>query len=85
MRRFPWHSGQVLRRIDEYPIATSKQELSSGGPRRSFSGCDLPNIPTGSGSKGARACLINKGDNDAQGGLNTHFFRREHMLDGDLF
>ncbi|MFF7845194.1 hypothetical protein ACFZC6_41610 [Streptomyces ossamyceticus] len=70
---------------DEYPIATSKQGLSSGGSRRSFSGCDLPNIPTGSGSRGASACMINKGDNDAQGGLNTQFFRRERMLDGDPF
>jgi hypothetical protein len=29
--------------------------------------------------------MINKGDNDAQGGLNTQFFRRERMLDGDPF
>ncbi|MFF7266701.1 hypothetical protein ACFZCL_41465 [Streptomyces sp. NPDC008159] len=70
---------------DEYPIATSKQGLSSGGSRRSFPGCDLPNIPTGSGSRGASAFLINKSDNDAQGGLNTQFFRRERMLNGAPF
>ena len=70
---------------DEYPIATSKQGLSAGGTRRTFSGCDLPNIPTGSGPKGASACMINASDNNAQGGLNTQFFRSERMLEGDPF
>ncbi|MGW2722410.1 NucA/NucB deoxyribonuclease domain-containing protein [Streptomyces sp. NPDC001492] len=70
---------------DEYPIATSKQGLSSGGTRRTFSGCDLPNIPSGSGPKGASVCMITKGDNDAQGGLNTQFFRSQRVLNGDPF
>ncbi|MER8006793.1 hypothetical protein [Streptomyces sp. NPDC094149] len=51
------------RSCDEYPTATSKQGLSSGGTRRTFSGSDLPNNPSGSGSKGAGTCMINREDN----------------------
>ncbi len=29
--------------------------------------------------------MIARGDNDAQGGLNTQFFRSQRVLDGDPF
>jgi hypothetical protein len=28
-------------------------------------------------------CMIAEGDQDAQGGMHTQFFRRERVLDGD--
>ncbi|MEI5100882.1 hypothetical protein RB200_23070 [Streptomyces sp. PmtG] len=70
---------------DEYPVATSKEGLSSGGKRRTFDGCSYSDIPSGSGSKGASACAIAEGDNRSQGGTNTQFYRAERVLQGDPF
>ncbi|WP_455681286.1 NucA/NucB deoxyribonuclease domain-containing protein [Streptomyces griseoluteus] len=70
---------------DEYPIATSKNGLSAGGTRRSFDGCSLPNIPSGTGAKGASICMIPAVENSSQGGSNTQFFRAERMLSEDPF
>ncbi|MGW0680468.1 NucA/NucB deoxyribonuclease domain-containing protein [Streptomyces sp. NPDC002767] len=70
---------------DEYPIATSKNGLSAGGTRRSFDGCSLPNIPSGTGAKGASICMIPGPENSSQGGSNTQFFRAERMLSADPF
>ncbi|MFD5704212.1 NucA/NucB deoxyribonuclease domain-containing protein [Streptomyces lasiicapitis] len=70
---------------DEYPVATSKEGLSAGGKRRTFDGCSYRDIPSGSGSKGASACAIAKGDNQSQGGTNTQFYRAERVLQNDPF
>ncbi|MFD4880252.1 hypothetical protein ACFWOB_43780 [Streptomyces sp. NPDC058420] len=70
---------------DEYPIATSKNGLSAGGTRRSFDGCSLPDIPSGTGAKGASICMIPALENSSQGGSNTQFFRAERMLGEDPF
>lgn len=69
---------------DEYPIATSYQGLSAGGTRRTFDGCGF-NLPRATGPDGVSVCMIEETDNHAQGGLNTQFFRRERVLDGDPF
>ncbi|WP_413755054.1 hypothetical protein [Streptomyces sp. MMBL 11-3] len=70
---------------DEYPIARSKEGLSSGGTRRTFDGCQLPNVSSGTGPTGVSVCMITGTENNAQGGLNTQFFRAERVLDGDPF
>ncbi|MFB7500417.1 hypothetical protein ACFC09_38060 [Streptomyces sp. NPDC056161] len=70
---------------DEYPVATSRNGMSSGGARRSFDGCDLPNVLQRTGPSGASACMIPEGENNSQGGSNTQFYRAERVLDGDPF
>ncbi|MET8867928.1 hypothetical protein ABZW11_33770 [Nonomuraea sp. NPDC004580] len=69
---------------DEYPIARSYEGLSSGGTRRTFDGCNF-NLPGQTGPTGVSVCMITATENNAQGGLNTQFFRRERVLDGDPF
>lgn len=69
---------------DEYPLATSRNGLSAGGTRRVFDNCGFAPQP-GSGPSGASACMITASENNAQGGLNTQFYRRERVLDGDPF
>ncbi|MFH8371386.1 hypothetical protein [Streptomyces sp. NPDC018031] len=70
---------------DEYPVATSREGLASGGQRRSFSGCSIAGVPSRTGPKGASACMIKRQDQDYQGGKNSSFYRDERMLDGDPF
>ncbi len=70
---------------DEYLIARSREGLSSGGTRRTFDGCQMTGVPSGTGPKGVSACMITATENNAQGGLNTQFFRAERVLDGDPF
>ncbi|WP_405525718.1 hypothetical protein OG426_25235 [Streptomyces canus] len=70
---------------DEYPIARSREGLSSGGTRRTFDGCQMPNVSSGTGPTGVSVCMITATENNAQGGLNTQFFRAERVLDGDPF
>ncbi|WP_176929404.1 NucA/NucB deoxyribonuclease domain-containing protein [Lentzea albidocapillata] len=69
---------------DEYPLATSRNGLSAGGARRIFDNCGFAPQP-GSGPDGASACMITASENNAQGGLNTQFYRSERVLDGDPF
>lgn len=69
---------------DEYPLATTRNGLSAGGTRRIFDNCGFVPQP-GSGPSGASACMINASENNAQGGLNTQFYRQERVLDGDPF
>jgi hypothetical protein len=73
-----------LRSCDEYPIATSRQGMSAGGTRRTFDGCTF-DLPRATGPSGVSVCMIIATENNAQGGLNTQFFRRERVLDGDPF
>ncbi|MFD9444229.1 hypothetical protein ACFWBR_38095 [Streptomyces sp. NPDC060006] len=72
---------------DEYPIATAQEGLVPAGRsgRRTFDGCDLPNIPSGTGPKGVSICMVSDTENRSQGGTNTQFFRAERMLEGDPF
>ncbi|MFD0008224.1 hypothetical protein ACFVJ4_38365 [Streptomyces sp. NPDC127178] len=70
---------------DEYPVATSYQGLSAGGSRRSFDGCQLDHIPSQQGPAGVSICMINEGENDSQGGLNSGFYKSERVLDNDPF
>ncbi|AZS90203.1 hypothetical protein ELQ87_34935 [Streptomyces griseoviridis] len=70
---------------DEYPIARSREGLSSGGARRTFDGCQTANVFSGTGPIGFSVCMITATENNAQGGLNTQFFRAERVLDGDPF
>lgn len=69
---------------DEYPLATSRNGLSAGGTRRIFDNCGFAPQP-GSGPAGASPCMIAASENNAQGGLNTQFYRSERVLDGDPF
>ncbi|MEV0615373.1 hypothetical protein AB0I81_18795 [Nonomuraea sp. NPDC050404] len=69
---------------DEYPIARSYEGLSSGGTRRTFDNCNF-NLPRQTGPTGVSVCMITATENNAQGGLNTQFFRRERVLDTDPF
>lgn len=70
---------------DEYPIARSREGLSSGGTRRTFDGCQMSHVSSGTGPTGVSVCMITAAENSAQGGLNTQFFRAERVLDGDPF
>ncbi|MFF7801156.1 NucA/NucB deoxyribonuclease domain-containing protein [Streptomyces olivaceus] len=70
---------------DEYPIARSREGLSSGGTRRTFDGCQMSHVSSGTGPTGVSVCMITATENNAQGGLNTQFFRAERVLDGDPF
>lgn len=56
---------------DEYPIARSREGLSSGGTRRTFDGCQMAGVPSGTGPTGVSVCMITDTENHAQGGLNT--------------
>jgi hypothetical protein len=69
---------------DEYPIALSYEGLSQGGTRRTFDDCSF-NLPRQQGPDGVSVCMITATENNAQGGLNTQFFRRERVLDWDPF
>ncbi|MFF5257163.1 hypothetical protein ACFY4K_34810 [Streptomyces leeuwenhoekii] len=71
---------------DEYPFASSNNGLyRNGGTRRTFTDCDLPNIPSGTGSKGVSVCMIPETEQNIQGGTNTQFYRAERVLDKDPF
>lgn len=71
---------------DEYPFATTHNGLyRNGGTRRTFTDCDLPNIPSGTGATGVSICMIPEGEQNVQGGTNTQFYRAERMLDQDPF
>ncbi|MFF1679452.1 hypothetical protein ACFVYG_25895 [Streptomyces sp. NPDC058256] len=74
-----------LMSCDEYPIARSREGLSAGGTRRTFDGCQMPSVSSGTGPTGVSVCMIPRAENSAQGGLNTQFFRAERVLDGDPF
>jgi len=70
---------------DEYPIARSKEGLSAGGTRRTCDGCQIPNVSADTGPTGVSVCMITATENNAQGGLNTQFFRAERVLQDDRF
>ena len=72
---------------DEYPFASTYEgaaKFPNGG--RTFQGCDRPDLPTGvTGPYGWSACMVDKDDNDDQGGDLGTFYWRNHVLDGDDF
>lgn len=70
---------------DEYPLASTQQGLSAGGERRSWDGCEFGQVPQQTGPTGVSVCMIDKVDNDAQGGIQRGFYNRERVLDGDPF
>lgn len=70
---------------DEYPVATSGNGLANGGTRRTFDGCQMDHVPSGTGSAGASVCMVPGTENNSQSGTNTQFYRAERMLDGDPF
>ncbi|MFI1799433.1 hypothetical protein ACH427_19080 [Streptomyces sp. NPDC020379] len=69
---------------DEYPLASTYQGLSSGGERRTFEGCAF-DLPQQTGPVGVSVCMIDERDNNAQGGLQSQFYKRERVLDHDPF
>jgi len=69
---------------DEYPLASTRNGLWSGGTLRSFPGCNI-NAPTTTGPTGASACMINAGDNNAQGGIMSGFYYFQRVLDRDPY
>lgn len=69
---------------DEYPLASTYQGLSAGGERRTFDGCSF-NLPRQTGPVGVSVCMIDKGDNNAQGGMQSQLYMRERILDHDPF
>ncbi|WP_230195697.1 NucA/NucB deoxyribonuclease domain-containing protein [Streptomyces coriariae] len=70
---------------DEYPFASTKNGLATGGNRRTFDDCDLPSIPSGTGASGVSVCMVPKEDQDYQGGTNTQFYRSERVINKDPF
>jgi hypothetical protein len=71
---------------DEYPMRTTLEGLAvSGGDRRTFDGCGFDDLPAEVGPSGVSICMITATENNAQGGLNTQFFRAWRVLDGDAF
>jgi hypothetical protein len=45
----------------------------------------MSHVSSGTGPTGVSVCMITATENNAQGGLNTQFFRVERVLDGDPF
>lgn len=70
---------------DEYPLASTRQGLAFGGSRRTFPGCNISAPTDATGPSGASACMINEGDNRAQGGIMAGFYYDNRVLDGDPF
>ena len=73
---------------DEYPPASSQQGLAfeEGAGRRTSEGCYFDDLPINqTGPYGVSVCMIEEGDQDAQGGLNSQFYRANRVLDGDPF
>jgi hypothetical protein len=71
---------------DEYPMRTTLEGLAiNGGTRRTFDGCGFDDLPAEVGPSGVSVCMITATENNAQGGLNTQFFRAWRVLDGDAF
>ena len=70
---------------DEYPPASSRQGLAAGGTRRvTRGGCMFLQLPRNvTGPTGVSVCMILEGENRAQGGLHTQFFRRWRVIEGD--
>ncbi|GGQ97487.1 hypothetical protein GCM10010496_73050 [Streptomyces asoensis] len=60
---------------DEYPFASPKNGLASGGNRRTFGDCGLPSILSGTGPTGISVCMLTKAHQDYRGGVNTQFYR----------
>lgn len=73
------------RSCDEYPLASTHQGLAFGGTRRTFAGCEINAPRDATGPTGASACMINKADNDAQGGIMARFYYDNRVLEGDPF
>jgi hypothetical protein len=42
----------------------------------------MSHVSSGTGPTGVSACMITATENNAQGGLNTQFFRAERVLEG---
>jgi hypothetical protein len=73
---------------DEYPPASSQQGLAfeEGADRRTSEGCYFDDLPIDeTGPYGVSVCMIDGADQDAQGGLNSQFYRSNRVLDGDPF
>ncbi len=70
---------------DEYPLATSKEGLASGGTRRTFTGCNIT-APTGvTGPTGASACMITASENSAQGAIMAAYYYDRRVLENDPY
>ncbi|MFI5865840.1 hypothetical protein [Streptomyces sp. NPDC051546] len=71
---------------DEYPLASTHQGLAiGGGERRTFSGCSISGVPSGTGAKGVSACMIKVEDQSYQGGVTSKFYQRQRVLNADPF
>ncbi|MET9852134.1 hypothetical protein ABZY57_04145 [Streptomyces sp. NPDC006450] len=71
---------------DEYPLASTHQGLAiGGGERRTFPGCSIPGVPSGTGAKGVSACMISVEDQRYQGGVTSKFYQRQRVLNADPF
>ncbi|MYV98391.1 hypothetical protein [Streptomyces sp. SID3343] len=84
---------------DEYPFrstwegALTQTYLSPPNPNppmpvvpgRTFSGCQIPQLGSGTGPQGWSACMIPAGENSSGGGLLTSFYRSNRVIELDHF
>lgn len=86
----------VGKSCDEYPMAATEQ--GGAGNTRTFPLCDVPQTPAGylpsrqllpepveNIGPGASVCLIDASENSRAGSLQTWFFTKSRILDGDKF
>ncbi|WP_181970570.1 hypothetical protein [Kitasatospora xanthocidica] len=71
---------------DEYPLASTYEGLAyTGGTRRTFSNCQIPNVPNETGPVGVSVCMVPPFENRSQGGTMSQFYQAERVLDGDPY
>jgi len=68
---------------DEYPFRSTWQgAFTGGGSGRTFSWCQIPQLPTGvTGSSGYSACMIPAGENSSGGGFLQGFYRSNRVIE----
>ena len=70
---------------DEFPLATTREGLSAGGTRRTFTGCNINAPANSTGPTGASACMITATENDAQGAVIAAFYYDWRVLNNDRY
>jgi hypothetical protein len=70
---------------DEFPLARTREGLSAGGTRRTFTGCNINGPANSTGPTGASACMITATENDAQGAVIAAFYYDWRVLNNDRY
>jgi len=79
---------------DEYPFASTYEGGASDNTGRTYGGCLIDPLPSGVvevtggdfvGNSGYSMCILNARQNSRAGGIETWFFTKNRVLDGDKF